>query len=320
MKNLLILSYSEDPHALALLSELDSVGAKHFWLYTNEIPSKHEILLNSSSLEYTLMNNETKEKITLDPSWNIWNRRILKVDLPDTVPEGLAEIVNEETKRTLEGIMFSHNGKVVNDPRSNYRARNKLDQLKVAKNISLGVIIPATIVTNNPEEITSFYKRHNGKICFKLQKGAIVDLKGEKYTVMTNLVEEKHLENIESLRQCPHLFQEYIDKDYEVRATVVGNAVMGTAIHSQDSEISKIDYRRYDFNVKYEKIDLPKNVEEFCLSMNKHYGLDFGAFDFIISKKGEYVFLELNPNGQWLWLEQLGGPKISKTLAEYLVS
>ena len=55
--------------------------------------------------------------------------------------------------------------------------------------------------------------------------------------------------------------------------------------------------------------------------MLEHYGLYFGAFDFIVSKKDkEYVFLEINPNGQWLWLEQLGGSKISKTLAEYLVS
>jgi len=55
--------------------------------------------------------------------------------------------------------------------------------------------------------------------------------------------------------------------------------------------------------------------------MTKHYELNFGAFDFILRKNDEkYVFLKLNPNGQWLWLEQLSKFKISKVLADYLVS
>jgi len=57
------------------------------------------------------------------------------------------------------------------------------------------------------------------------------------------------------------------------------------------------------------------------LAMTKHYELNFGAFDFILRKNDEkYVFLKLNPNGQWLWLEQLSKFKISKVLADYLVS
>lgn len=53
--------------------------------------------------------------------------------------------------------------------------------------------------------------------------------------------------------------------------------------------------------------------------MLKHYGLHFGVFDFIKSKKGEDVFLELNPNGQWLWLELKSGFNITKSVAENLI-
>ena len=93
---------------------------------------------------------------------------------------------------------------------------------------------------------------------------------------------------------------------------------MGTAIYSQDSELSKVDYRRYDFNVSYRSVKLPGKVEYFCRLMLQGNRLRFGTFDFIYSKDGNYFFLELNPNGQWLWLEQLTDLKISKVLANYL--
>ena len=56
---------------------------------------------------------------------------------------------------------------------------------------------------------------------------------------------------------------------------------MGTAIYSQDSELSKVDYRRYDFNVSYRPVKLPGKVEYFCRLMLQGNRLRFGTFDFI---------------------------------------
>lgn len=93
-----------------------------------------------------------------------------------------------------------------------------------------------------------------------------------------------------------------------------------TTIHSQASKQCMIDYRKYDFdNVKYEKVNLPNNVTEFCLALIKNYGLSFGEIDMIYTKKGEYVFLEINPNGQWLWLEIKSGYNLTKDVAENLL-
>ena len=127
-----------------------------------------------------------------------------------------------------------------------------------------------------------------------MQKGAIIDREGKIFTVMTNLVKEKHIRDADILRQCPRIFQEYIEKDFEIRVTAIGDEIMGTAIHSQESILSKIDYRRYDFNVPYISIKLPRKVEDFCRLMLQNYGLRFGTFDFIKSKKDEFVFLEIN--------------------------
>lgn len=84
-----------------------------------------------------------------------------------------------------------------------------------------------------------------------------------------------------------------------------------------ESEEKIVDFRRYDFeNVSYQYTDIPKNVENFCSDMLKHYGLSFGEFDFIKNKKGEYVFLEVNPNS---WLEFKSGHNITKDVAENLL-
>ena len=314
MKNLLIFTFSEDPHTLAITKHLPE--SKYFIVNTNEIYNKYSISFNSRNFRYKIIDRKNNKELSLDENWNIWNRRILDLDLSKNIPKSLSKIINDETKRTIESLMFSHIGKVINDPRNNYKARSKLDQLTIASNIG-GVTIPDTLVSNNPDEIRKFYQEHQ-KICFKLQKGAVFELNEENQTVMTNIVEEKDIENNEILMQGPHLFQKYCEKDYEVRVTTIDKKSVGVAIHSQDSLISKIDFRRYDFNVPYRHVKLPKNVENFCVNMLEHYGLKYGCFDFIF-RDGNYTFLELNPNGQWLWLEQLSGYELSKDFANYLI-
>ncbi len=314
MKNLLIFTFSEDPHTSAITKYLSE--DKYFVVNTNQIHDRYSISFYSDNFKYKIIDRKDGKELSLDENWNIWNRRILDLDLPPNIPKSLSEIINNETKRTIESLMFSHTGKVINDPRNNYRARSKLDQLIIGSNIGC-VTIPNTLVSNNPNEIRRFYQEHQ-KICFKLQKGTVFELNGENQTVMTNIVKEEDLESDEILMQGPHLFQEYCEKDYEIRVTTIGNKSIGVAIYSQDSAISKIDFRRYDFNVPYRHIELPRNVEDFCFKMLEHYGLGYGCFDFIF-KDGNYTFLELNPNGQWLWLEKLSGYELSKYFASYLI-
>ena len=106
---------------------------------------------------------------------------------------------------------------------------------------------------------------------------------------------------------------------YEIRIIATEKDSTGIAIHTQESEISKVDSRKYDLdNVPHEQIKLPNNVKEFCSGILQNYGLHFGVLDFIYSKSGKYVFLELNPNGQWLWLEEQSGYNLTKEVAENL--
>lgn len=116
------------------------------------------------------------------------------------------------------------------------------------------------------------------------------------------------------------MFQELIEKAFEVRVTVVGKQVFATEIHSQQSQRTKDDWRRYDLeNTPHKEHVLPSEIESACLNLTRHYSLAFAAIDIIVTPKGKYVFLEINPNGQWLLLEKLTGQPISEALAQMLV-
>jgi hypothetical protein len=113
-----------------------------------------------------------------------------------------------------------------------------------------------------------------------------------------------HPEQEQRLRCCLSLFQQKLPKQLEIRVTVVCREVFAAEIHSQISPKTRIDWRKYDIaNTPHYPHQLPKDVEEKCLSLTRHFGLDFNTIDLILDPDGRYWFLEMNPNGLWAWIE-----------------
>ncbi len=315
-KKVLILTHLEDSHASSVRDYLNQKEVDNFTVVTENLLGDYKINFSSVDLIYTLSNGG--RTIELNPSWNIWNRRIMIPDRNKGMPKDLQDLVTDECEKTWDGLLMAHKGKVVNRPQNHFYANSKLDQIKFA--LERGMYVPDTIVTNNPSNLKDFYEKHKGNICFKLQKGAAIRTPERNKVVYTNKVTEEQMKNASLVSSHPSLFQEYIDKDFEIRIIANDKIATGIAIHSQDSEVSKVDYRRYDLdNVRYNHVELPDNVKDFCSSMLTHYGLHFGAFDFIYSKDRKYFFLELNPNGQWLWLEEQSGYNLTKEVADNLI-
>ena len=116
--------------------------------------------------------------------------------------------------------------------------------------------------------------------------------------------------------------QNYIEKQYELRITVCGNDFVACKIDSQSQSdtTGKIDWRQgYDYDLRQEIVDIPDSIKDFCSGFLKKMKLNFGCFDFIVTPDDDYVFLECNPNGQWLWIELDTGFDISKIVAKNLV-
>jgi glutathione synthase/RimK-type ligase-like ATP-grasp enzyme len=200
------------------------------------------------------------------------------------------------------------------------RADSKLRQLALASR--LGFTTPDTLVTMSGGELTEFYRAHDGRILDKLP-GPIfyrtMSRLGQPFVRYAQLVTTRDLVHGHRLETCPSLFQPYVDKRSEVRVTVAGERALAVEIDSQATAHSATDWRRYDNDhLVYRPHDLPSAVREGCIALVRGLSLRFGAIDLIVTPDGEYVFLEVNPNGQWLWLEHASGVPISSAIADLI--
>ena len=123
------------------------------------------------------------------------------------------------------------------------------------------------------------------------------------------------------LALAPVTFQEKVEKVSDIRVTVVGDDVFAAEILSQGRESSKVDWRATDDpNLEHRVHELPSALVSRCRRLVSHLGLNFGALDLALKPDGTYVFFEINPNGEWLWLEdQLGFP-LSERIATWLTA
>ncbi len=222
----------------------------------------------------------------------------------------------EEMRRVLWSV-FRHK-KWINDPWKVMMAENKAYQMSVARRI--GLAMPATLITSDPDKVRKFYGDNGGDVVVKLFAMSPVLNK----VVYTNRVTLEHMKQVESVRRSPSIFQARVEKEYELRITVVGNELFPVKILSQRDEETALDWRRKpklnDFEVRMEPTDLPRDIQERIHSFMDAVGLRFGCIDMIVTPKHEYVFLEVNPSGQWYFVQVRTHLKIAQAIARLLVS
>lgn len=253
---------------------------------------------------------------------SVWSRRQGKPTLGSGLSPGQQELMRKECVYSLQGYysLLAH-ASWMNDYWMESKAVNKIYQLNSAR--ACGLIIPATLITQHPAAARRFCEQYDWKVICKVisQSGYVEgdETRLGKVIYANRLDESPHLD-LDRVRRAPTLFQEYVEKQYELRVTIVGNKVFATALDSQASERSKVDWRRYDIsNTPYYSYCLPHCVEQRLLLLMRCLGLEFGAVDLIRNRQGEYVFLEVNPGGQWGWVENMTGHPIYEAVARWLM-
>lgn len=117
----------------------------------------------------------------------------------------------------------------------------------------------------------------------------------------------------------PVLVQPYVEKKYELRVTVVGDALFTCRIYSQESELSRIDWRHYDLeNVPHIATKLPNGISNAIRTFMRLSGLRFAAIDLIVEPSGRVRFVEANPSGQFAWIESMTGLGIERAITSWL--
>jgi hypothetical protein len=204
------------------------------------------------------------------------------------------------------------------------RGNGKLSQLEHARRI--GMIIPRTLATNDPDMAREFVRScPDGAIYkpfFAPTRNVGRDGEPEQWaSVFTSRVDARALDKLDGVRHAPCIFQELVAKRLELRVAVIGHKVFAAEIHSQVGAPSALDIRRPHplGETPYFPHELPSAVVEHCLALNRALGLVFGAYDFVLTPDGRYVFLEVNQQGQFLWLEELTGLPLLENFCELLI-
>jgi len=221
----------------------------------------------------------------------------------------------QESITLLNGIWGDLDVFWVSNPTNIYCAENKLIQLMLASRI--GLLIPPTLISNDFGKIKTFMKKQAGNIVIKPVKNGMLD---DKSLIFTNTVSSKDLKFLKQSVPLPSTYQKNIKKELDIRITVIGKKVFATEIDSQKNKSSTIDWRRsQDISLPHRQHIIPKHIENKCVTLVEKFGLQFGAIDMVLGKDNKYYFLEINPNGQWGWIEKRTGYKLTEALVDLLV-
>jgi glutathione synthase/RimK-type ligase-like ATP-grasp enzyme len=225
--------------------------------------------------------------------------------------------------RCLENIYWMY------PPWYDEMADNKLYQTDLARKI--GFTVPKTLVTNDPQAFLNFYKecdqdaiiKQPSEICLiddseRQNAQHSHDLEANAYGFYTQKIPPEHLDKIEEIIITPCLFQEHIKKKADIRVTVVGDQLFSALIDSQDHPETVVDFRlKLDLPIHH--FELPEAISHKLVNLIHSWNLEFAKCNFIITPENKLVFLEVNVEENWLWIEHELGLAISKAITEHLV-
>ena len=172
----------------------------------------------------------------------------------------------------------------------------------------VGPEIPLTLMTNDAEEARVFWRRHEGEVIYK-QFIAFPDAWRE-----TRRLRPEDETQADAIAHAPEIFQKHVPAVADLRVTAVGGpSTLPPPMRGLPQDV------RMNFDVKYQAHELPPETAEKLYELMGRLGLTYGAIDLRLTPEGRYVFLEVNPAGQFLYIEQATDQSIAAALAHVLL-
>jgi ATP-grasp ribosomal peptide maturase len=305
----LVLTAPVDPTADMVLAHLHRDGVRYLRLdaarFPTELTMRGEI---TPAAPWGAMLNG----VSLEEVQAVYYRRPGRFVFDTATPLNMVEWCEGQARFGFWGVLESLPARWVNSPDSVQQAEYKPRQLAHAARAGLN--FPATLVTNEPDAVAEFADRQPEGIITKtlyarMPRTETGNIPGVVYT---NTVPPRRYRD-PSITATAHLFQAKLVKRFDVRVTVVGDEVFATRIDNP----TELDWRRSHHNVSYQAYELPEDIRHGIGRLMESLNLTFGALDFVATDNG-YQFIEINPNGQWAWLEIRTGQPISRALADAL--
>lgn len=281
-----------------------------YWRINRDELQDYEINLNPVIPRLEAVYRDVKINIISETLLSVYYRA--PTFLRDIFQDGADE--EEQLKRTqwtafVRSLCVFEYVKWVNNPIHTYRAEIKTYQLYKASQI--GFLTPETTLTNK-----TFVPTFDN-VAIKSIDTAIINLNNEEGFVYTELYRRDEI--TEQHYKSPFFLQQGLVPKIDIRVTVVDNDVIAAKILTRDNLGIDIDWRRHKEELKYEIFELPTNVENMCRRLVRDLKLSFGGIDLVLHN-GQYYFIEINPTGEWSWLQQNTGFRYDKAIVKALYS
>lgn len=313
---ILVISASYDPHADALSEKLCARNVEVERFNIDQLPHQKwaNLRISNDSVEITLPDVDTNVDA-------VYYRRLAMIrghGLWRHIPESTRQFAVAEAEATLFGICHS----LTDRPWVNHFAGlethvNKPAGLMIARDV--GMSIPDTVITNDPDVVEEFFEKHDGNIIFKAASMNAVHMT-EAYSALfyTSRVKREHLLRRDLISALPGIYQAEVKRKDELRITVIDGVLFVARVIPANP--NQVDWRRgMGAGLRFEQAVLPDDFARMIFDFMDKAGLRYGAIDVIVTPDGEYVFLEVNPQGAYLWLERELGLPITEAIASALI-
>jgi glutathione synthase/RimK-type ligase-like ATP-grasp enzyme len=315
----LIVTHSRDNEApKAVARALEERGERTWRFDTDLFPTEAQIEFDEGAGGRITGPQGTLELAEVTAVY--YRRASVGARIPKDMDAQLRAPSVEESRRVVFGLLTALDVFTLDRLEWVRRSEHKPLQLRLAR--ALGLEVPRTLTTNDPKAVRAFAASCPGGVVTKMMASfAVYDEQGREQVVFTNPLSAEQLEDLEGLDLCPMTFQERLPKAMELRVTVVGEQVMAASIDSQALPRSREDWRRegHALTEAWKPYTLPEPVRVASLKLMDALGLNYGAFDFIVTPEGRHLFLEVNPAGEFMWLMRHPGLPIAEALADVLL-
>lgn len=309
----LIIARADDAHAGAVIREIRLLGGDAVVADLSEFPQRARL-----NIRYSCCGERTYELVLDGRAHDLaafgaaWWRRPQQPEVSSELASGTHQLfAMNEAAEALGGLWHALDTFWVNDPARDHVAHRKVTQLRVAQDC--GLRIPDTLITNDPAQARLFADRHGYRQVIYKAFSAL-----EQEWRETRLLRAEEVALLDHVQYAPVIFQEYVEAIYDLRITVVGEEVFPAAIRSQETRYP-VDFRMDIANASITPVELPPELVDRLLRFQRALGIRYGAIDMRLRPDGEYVFLEVNPAGQWLFIEEATRQPIAAALARLLV-
>lgn len=268
---------------------------------------------------YSLLDKEKITSIWLRRWYDLFNGSDIvndnytKIDLSK-------EIVKKSIKEEFERLSYYTFTTLFNKPWLTYPDKlwvNKLVVLEYAKEI--GLDIPTTLITKSIEQLIDFKKEFSRIIAKPISESRSIPFNDTYYSNLTIEITDEMIAEAEKFPVS--LFQEFLDKEFEIRVFYLDGVCYSMAIFSQNDPKTRIDFRAYNHEKPNRRVPY-KLDESLIISIGKlmsKLGLQTGSLDFVKTKDNRMVFLEVNPVGQFGMISYPCNYFIEDKIANYLI-